>query len=182
MGKLFVWEFLSLDGVTESPEKWTSTYNDEALGEFIKVQNLACDALLLGRLTYEAFITFWPHQTGNAFGFSDHLNAMPKYVMSNTLQTATWNNTHILKGDAAEAVTKLKQQYANQKIGLTGSPTLIQALIAHDLIDEYHLMVYPVVLGGGQRLFEEGAKANLQLVERQPFKSGVVALSYTVSH
>src|SRR5690348_2079186 len=108
MGKLFLWDFVSLDGVVESPEKWVAPYDSDEGNEFIKVQNLECDALLLGRNTYEAFITFWPTQTHNEFGFADHLNAMPKFVVSSTLKDPDWNNTSVLAGDVVEAVTRLK--------------------------------------------------------------------------
>ncbi len=178
MGKLFLWEFLSLDGIIESPEKWIMPYESPEGSDFIKAQNLECDALLLGKKTYEAFITFWPFQTNNEFGFADHLNQIPKYVVSSTLQNADWNNAHVLNGDAVEVVTKLKEQYADKNIGLTGSPTLIYALMQANLIDEFRLMIYPIVLGRGARLFSDGVQTKLKLVEAKPFSSGVIGLSY----
>jgi dihydrofolate reductase len=178
MGKLFLWDFMSLDGVVESPEKWVTAYQSPDVYDFIKIQNLECDALLLGRMTYEAFITFWPFQTNNEFGFADKLNKMPKFVVSSTLEKADWNNTSILAGNVIEEVTKLKGRSSDEKIGITGSPTLVQALIKHDLIDEFRLMIYPIVLGTGKRLFRDDSNINLKLVETRPFKSGVVALSY----
>src|SRR5690348_15140179 len=129
MRKIFVWEFLSLDGVMESPEKWVDFYADDEVSEFIKQENLACEALILGRLTYEAFITFWPSQTNNEFGFADHLNKIPKYVISSTLKQADWNNSRIIHGKTAmEEIAKLKQG-AGGPIGITGSGTLIKAML-----------------------------------------------------
>lgn len=178
MGKLFLWEFVTLDGIVESPEKWVTAYESPEGWDFIKAQNLECDALILGRMTYEAFITFWPFQTNNEYGFAEHLNQLPKFVVSSTLQKVEWNNSRLLTGNVIDEVTRLKQRNPDENIGLTGSPTLVHTLMKHDLIDEYRLMVYPVVLGSGTRLFPDNHPLQLKLVESKPFSSGVVALSY----
>ena len=177
MRKLVVWEFLSLDSVIEAPEKWVFPYQSEDVAEAIKAQNLASDVLLLGRVTYETFASFWPTQTHNEFGFAEKLNSQPKVVVSSTLQKADWNNSTIIKDHVAESVTKLKQQPGGE-IGITGSATLVQWLLEADLIDEFRLFVYPLVLGSGKRLFADGRKTTLKLVKTQPFSSGVVLLQY----
>jgi len=177
MRKIIVWEFLSLDGVMESPDQWVNPYYSEDVAECIKQQNLASEVILLGRVTYEAFITFWPLQTHNEFGFSDKLNAMPKFVVSSTLQKAEWNNTTIIKKNAVEEIAWLKQTPGGD-IGVTGSAALVQAMLQAELIDEFHLLVFPVVLGQGFHLFQEYQTLSLKLIETRAFKSGAVFLSY----
>jgi dihydrofolate reductase len=178
MSKLIVSEFLSLDGVMEAPETWQFPYLSEDVAEDIKNDILALDAQLLGRVTYETFAGYWPHQTNNEFGIADKLNTMPKFVVSSTLEKAGWNNSTLIKGNAVEEIAKLKQQ-GSGKIGITGSATLIRALMEAGLIDEYRLMVHPVVVGGGKRLFPDGMdKTALKLVENKTFSSGVVVLTY----
>jgi dihydrofolate reductase len=164
----------------ESPEKWVEPYQTEDVAEFVKAQNLEAEVLILGRLTYEAFITYWPFQTHNEFGFADHLNRQPKYVVSSTLEKVEWNNSHLLKGNVIEEIAKLKTQTAG-KIGITGSGTLIESLMKANLIDEFRLTVYPLILGNGMRLFKHGTDTTrLKLIEALPCRSGVVALTYRV--
>jgi dihydrofolate reductase len=185
MRKIVVWEFMTLDGIVEAPEQWVNDYHSPDVADFVKAQNLEPDALLLGRVTYEAFISFWPHQTNNEFGFADKLNQMPKFIVSSTLAKTEWNNSHLIKaaGKAhlVNAITAMKQEPGGS-IGLTGSPTLVQFLSEHDLIDEYRLLLHPIVRSSGQRLFKDGSVGNgmktFKLVDCQPFSSGVVALSY----
>lgn len=177
MRKVIVWEFLSLDGIIESPEKWVDSYIGDELSDFIRDENLSCDAILLGRLTYEAFITFWPHQTHNEFGFAEHLNHIPKYVVSTTLKVAEWNNSFIIRDSVVQEVTTLKSQHGGI-IGVTGSATLIQTLLAAGLVDELHLLVFPLLLGNGLRLFQGDFAGAMKLVESRAFPSGVVLLSY----
>lgn len=179
MRKLIVWEFLSLDGVMESPEKWVDFYSGDDVADFIRDENLSCDAMILGRLTYEAFITFWPSQTNNEFGFAEKLNAMPKYVVSSTLKSADWNNTSIIHGDVVQEITALKAQPGGH-IGMTGSATLVQDLLPTGVIDELHLLVFPLTRGNGLRLFVNGPALGMKLVESRVFASGVVLLSYQV--
>jgi dihydrofolate reductase len=178
VSKIIVSEYLTLDGVMEAPEEWQFPYYSDDVAEFNKVQILALDALLLGRVTYEIFAAHWPNQTNNEFGVADKLNAMPKYVVSSRLKKAEWNNSTLIKGDVVEAVARLKQQPGGD-ISLMGSASLAQSLMEADLIDEYRLQVYPIVLGKGLRLFKDGMKRlNLKLVESIAFKSGAVSLVY----
>jgi dihydrofolate reductase len=178
MRKLIVSEFVTLDGVMEAPEKWQFPYYSDDLAEVIQAQILASDAMLLGRVTYEVFAAYWPSQTNNEFGISDKLNSEPKFVVSSTLQKAEWNNSTLIKEHVAEEISKLKQQPGGN-IGITGSATLVQSLMQADLIDEYRLMVHPVVLGSGKRLFRDGRDTlQLKLLNTQTFSKGVVLLCY----
>jgi dihydrofolate reductase len=138
---------------------------------------MAADAMLLGRVTYEGFAAAWPGMTDEV-GFADKMNSMPKYVVSTTLDEATWNNSTVVAENVAEAVGKLKAQ-PGQDILVAGSRTLAQTLIAEGLVDEYRLMVFPVVLGSGKRLFGETSQpSTLTLVDSQPLDSGTVILTY----
>ena len=136
---------------------------------------MASDALLLGRGTYDGFAPVWPHVQGE---FADKFNSMPKYVVSSTLEDPEWNNTTVLSGDVIEDVTKLREQYGGD-IVVHGSPQLAQTLIEHDLVDELRLMVYPVIVGAGKRLFAEtsGTK-RLQLTEARTVGDGIHILVY----
>jgi len=184
MRKIVVSEFVSLDGVIEDPggsEKsrhagWTIPYWGDDIGKFKYDELVASDAQLLGRVTYEGFAAAWPSQQDEA-GFADRMNTMPKYVVSTTLKRAEWNNSHILRQNLADEVSRLKAQ-PGQDILVAGSATLVQALIKHNLVDEYHLLVYPVVLGSGKRLFQAETATKLKLVDSKRFSSGVVALIY----
>jgi dihydrofolate reductase len=168
--------FVSLDGVVEAPDKWSFPYWNDEIGKFKFEETFASDALLLGRVTYEGFAAAWPGRK-DAEGFADRFNSMPKYVASRTLKTLEWNNSHLLKGDVAAAVANLKRE-PGQDIVIHGSPTLIRSLLPHNLIDEFRLLVYPLVLGRGKRLFDESSQGNLALVESTAFGSGVVKLVY----
>ena len=186
MSKLVVSEFITLDGVVEDPGGaesfehggWSFKFEQGPEGEQYKLdETLAADALLLGRVTYEGFAAAWPAITDEA-GFADKMNGMPKYVVSTTLERPEWNNTTVIKGDVAGEVSKLKQQAGDLLV--TGSPTLIRTLMEHDLVDEYRLMVFPIVLGTGKRLFGDGSKlSTLRLVDAKPVgPDGVVVLTY----
>jgi len=176
MRKVVVAEFLSLDGVMEAPEKWSFQFWNDEIAKFKRDELLASDAHLLGRVTYQIFASAWPSRSDEE-GFADRMNSLPKYVVSTTLKKAEWKNSHLIRENVAEEVSKLKQQ-PGQDILVAGSATLVQALIQHDLIDEYHLLVFPVVLGSGKRLFKNEGKATLKLMEAKTFSSGVVLLSY----
>jgi dihydrofolate reductase len=176
MSRLAATLFMSLDGVVESPEKWSFPFWDDGIAKFKLEETFASDALLLGRVTYEGFAAAWPGRK-DPDGFADRFNGMPKYVASKTLKKLEWNNSHLIKGDLATAVKKMKQQ-PGQDVVIHGSPSLIRSLLPHDLIDEYRLLVYPVVLGHGKRLFDEGSQAKLKLAESQSFTKGVVKLVY----
>lgn len=168
--------FISLDGVVESPDKWSFPYWNEEISKFKHEETFASDALLLGRVTYEGFVAAWPGRK-DPEGFADRFNSMPKHVASRTLKKLEWNNSHLLEGDLAAEVSKLKQQ-PGQDIVIHGSPGLVRSLMPHDLIDEYRLLVYPLVLGHGKRLFDETSQASLKLVESKAFGTGVVKLVY----
>jgi dihydrofolate reductase len=167
---------MTLDGVVEAPEKWSFPFWSEETGKFKLDELRATDALLLGRVTYEGFAAAWPGQK-DPDGFADRFNSMPKYVASKTLKKLEWNNSHLIKGELAAKVSKLKQQPGGD-IVIHGSPTLIRSLLPHNLIDEYRLLVYPLVRGQGKRLFDEASQANLKLAESQTFSKGVVMLVY----
>ncbi len=175
MRKVVVSEFVSLDGVIHEP-MWTFAYWTDEIAQFKYDELFSSDALLLGRMTYEGFAQAWPGRTDEQ-GYADRMNGLPKYVVSTTLDRAEWNNSHLIKANVAEEVSKLKQQ-PGQDILIFGSGKLLQTLMQYDLIDQYHLLIYPVVLGSGQRLFEDGSNAKLKLAETQTFSSGVVALVY----
>lgn len=183
MRKITVTEFLSLDGVMEAPEKWVFPYQSEDVAQAIEDQAFAAEALLLGRVTYEIFAAYWPNYQGKKDArIADRMNSQPKYVVSTTLEKAEWNNTRILRDNFTEDLKQLKQQPGGD-ISLIGSASLAQSLMKADLIDEYQLMVHPIALGHGKRLFEEGFhKTPLSLVDCRSFRSGVLKVTYRVEH
>ena len=184
MGRIVVTEFISLDGVMEDPGGaeqfehggWTFEIDRGEEGNRFKLdETFASDALLLGRVTYEGFAEAWPSREGE---FADKFNTMPKYVVSSTLTEPQWQNTTVLAGDPVDAVSKLKREQDGE-IVVHGSARLAQALLEHDLVDELRLMVFPVVLGKGKRLFGETSdKKRLRLVESRSVGDGVVILVY----
>ncbi|TMQ72544.1 MAG: dihydrofolate reductase [Candidatus Eisenbacteria bacterium] len=184
MGRIIVTEFVSLDGVIEAPgggEKfkhagWTFKFNRGAEGDRFKLdETLSSAALLLGRVTYEGFAAAWPSREGE---FADRFNSMPKYVVSSTLTKPTWNNSTVLKGNVADQVAKLKHRQDGD-IVVHGSAMLVQALLQNDLVDELRLMVFPVVLGGGKRLFgETGDMKTLRLASSSVVGDGVAIFTY----
>jgi dihydrofolate reductase len=173
MRKVVVTEFVSLDGVMEEP-RWTFKYWNDEIAKFKGEESSASDALLLGRVTYQGFAVAWP---GSKAEGADYFNSVRKYVVSTTLDKVEWNNSTLIKDNIVEEITKLKEQ-DGQDIAIHGSATLVQTLMQHDLVDRYRLLVYPVVVGKGKRLFKEGTTATLKLLESQSFSSGVVALVY----
>lgn len=172
MRRIVVSEFLSLDGVMEEPS-WTAPYWNDEIAQFKGEEQLACDALLLGRTTYEGFAAAWPSRTGEG---AEEMNALPKYVVSPTLDKATWNNSTIIGENVFEEIAKLKVR-PGQDILVYGSGELVRAPLKHRLVDQLNLLVYPVVLGSGKRLFEGGDKTSLKLLETKAFSSGVVLLT-----
>ena len=185
MRKVIVSEYVSLDGVMEDPggaEKfehggWTIPYWNDEIAKFKFDELFASDALLLGRVTYQGFAAAWPSMTDEA-GFADRMNSLPKYVVSTTLEEPlAWNNSRLIKGNIAEEVARLKQE-SGQDVLVFGSGTLAQTLHQYNLIDQYNLLVYPVVLGSGKRLFGDRSNVALKLVETKTFSSGVVLLAY----
>jgi dihydrofolate reductase len=188
MGKVVVTEFITLDGVIESPgggegfahDGWSFKFNrGEEADKFKYDELMAADAQLLGRVTYQGFARAWPSMGGNEFG--DRMNNMPKYVVSNTLSDAdaSWTNSTVIRGDAASQIARLKEQVARD-IVIAGSAKLVQFLADHDLVDEYRLMVFPVVLGTGKRLFADlAAPSTMRLVDSKAVgPDGVIILTY----
>jgi dihydrofolate reductase len=183
MGRIVVTEFMSLDGVMEAPggedfkyKGWSFQFNRGEEGDKFKLDETHdSEALLLGRVTYEGFAAAWPSRDGE---FADKFNTMPKYVVSSTLENPEWNNTTVLKGDAVEKATKLREELDGD-IYVHGSCQLAQTLIEHDLVDELHLMVFPVVLGTGKRLFGETSdKKTLRLADSKTVGDGIAILVY----
>jgi dihydrofolate reductase len=182
MGAIVVTENATLDGVIEQVDDWftpaADDVNDADIVATLREQMAAEKTLLLGRNTFESFRKYWPAQTGDTTGIRDHLNRVPKYVFSRTLEAPEWENTTVLSGDLANEVRAVKAR-VDGKIGVTGSITLVHGLIAAGLVDEYRLFVYPVVVGRGRRLFEDATNvAKLNFVEAKSYHSGVVLLLY----
>jgi dihydrofolate reductase len=177
MRKIVATEYVTLDGVMHEPGEWSGPFfNDEAV-KFKYDELFASDALLLGRVTYEGFAKAWPAMEGTG-DFGERMNGMPKYVVSTTLRNPEWNNSHVIGQNVVEEIAKLKQG-PGQDILLSGSGKLLHTLMEHDLVDEYRLMLHPIVLGGGKRLFENETQARtLKLVEAKPLTTGIVILTY----
>jgi dihydrofolate reductase len=185
MGRIVVTEFVSLDGVFEDPGGsenyehggWSFRFNRGDDGDKFKLdETSASDALLLGRVTYQGFADAWPSRTGE---FADKFNSMPKFVVSTTLTAPDWNNTQVINGDVASEVPRLKEQFGGDVV-VHGSGQLVNSLKEQDLVDEYRLMVFPVVLGRGKRLFTDGGDlVSLKLQEtKQVGPDGVIVLTY----
>ena len=184
MGKIVVTEFVSLDGVMEDPGGaenfkyggWTFEISRGEEGDRFKLdETMASDALLLGRVTYEGFAAAWPTREGE---FADKFNHMPKYVVSSTLDDPEWENSTVLRGDLAEEVERVKAKHEGDVV-VHGSAQLAQGLLERDLVDELRLMVFPVVLGAGKRLFGETSdKKRLELVDSKTVGDGVAVLTY----
>jgi dihydrofolate reductase len=184
VGRIVVTEFVSLDGVMEDPGGaesfkhggWSFEFNRGDEGDKFKLdETLSSEALLLGRVTYEGFAAAWPTREGE---FADKFNSMPKYVVSSTLDNPEWANSTVLDGDVAQEVAKVKEEQDGD-IVVHGSAQLVQTLLEHDLVDELRLMVFPVVLGSGKRLFgETSEKKSLRLVDSKVVGDGVAILVY----
>ena len=177
MRKIVVSTFITLDGVTEAPNQWSFQFGSKEQQKYKYDELFACDALLLGRETYQGFAAAWPNMPGTG-DYGVRMNSIPKYVVSTTLQEAEWNNSKIIKNNVSEELSILKQQ-TGQDILIFGSGALVNSLMQYDLIDEYRLMVFPIIVGSGKRLFQDvNAKQTLRLIETKTFSSGVVVLSY----
>jgi dihydrofolate reductase len=177
MRKIVAQLFISLDGVVESPENWHLEYWNDELRAAVASQLEVADTLLLGRGTYEVFAASWPKQSSDTL-FADRINSMPKLVVSSTLTELHWRNSTLLRGDVAEELTRLKASPGNH-ITVSGSPTLVRWLLRTGLLDELQLLVHPVVVGGGARLFPDaGDPHNLALAQATPFETGVLDLTY----
>ena len=178
MRRVVVSEFVSLDSVVEDPQ-WTFQFGSEEQEEFKFDELAASDALLLGRVTYEGFAAAWPQMEEQTGEYGAWMNGYPKYVVSTTLEERLeWNNSTLIKGNVAEEIARLKQQ-TGEDILVFGSGALVNTLLEHDLVDEYRIMIFPVVVGGGKRLFGEALdKTVLKLTDTRTFASGVVVLTY----
>ena len=185
MRRIVVTEFISIDGVVEDPGGaegtdfggWVFKFNDDEGSKYKLDEVNDHDAMLLGRVTYEGFADAWPGRTDDV-GFADKMNSMPKYVVSRSLKEATWNNSTILSGELDLDVTALKNQDGGD-ILVAGSASLVPALASLDLVDEYRLMVFPIVLGHGKRLFDGvTGTPSFKLVDAKPLASGTVILTY----
>jgi dihydrofolate reductase len=189
VSKIVVTEFMSLDGVMEDPGgaeggkhgAWTFKFDRGAEGNKFKTDELAqSDAIMLGRVTYEGFASAWPSRTGDEF--SDRMNSILKYVVSTTLTDAeaTWKNTRVIRGDVVSEIEKLKMQQGGD-ILVEGSNRLVSSLMQHGLVDELRLMVFPIVLGSGKRLFSDpGDAARLQLTSSKTTGDGILLLTYKI--
>ena len=179
MRKVLVVEFLLLDGVMESPEEWAFSYSNDEMEEANASGMAAADAMLLGRVTYQEFASYWPYQDSADQPFTDYLNNTPKFVVSTILEAPLeWQNSTLIKGNVAEEIAKLKRQ-PGKDIAIVGSGTLVRSLLQDGLLDELQLMVHPIVVGSGKRLFEDGDdRKPLELVDSKTFSTDVLYLSY----
>lgn len=181
MRKIVAGLFISLDGVIEAPHEWHFPYFTDEMGAAVDAQMQASDTMLLGRVTYQEFASYWPHQSEDEVDIAGHMNNIPKIVVSSTLkpEDVTWQNTRLVSGDVAEQLREIKEQ-PGKNIGVTGSATLIRSLLRDDLLDELQLLVHPIVVGHGKRLFiDDGVKQPLRLQESRTHENGVLHLVYT---
>ncbi len=171
--------FMSLDGVVEAPEKWQLPYFNDEMGEAIGAAMAAADAMLLGRVTYQEFASYWPGTSSEDQPFADYINNTQKYVVSTTLENvAGWRNSTLISENISEEIAELKRQ-PGKDIAITGSGTLVYSLLQDDLLDELGLMVHPVVVGSGKRLFGDGGEQKgLKFVASKTFRTSVIYLTY----
>ena len=176
MRKVVAGLYISLDGVVESPDKWQFDHFDDEIMSSMGSQLEVEDAVLLGRVTYQEWAAYWPTSTDEPF--ASFINNIPKYVVSTTLDRVDWSNSMLVKGSLKEEITRLKGQ-PGKNIGVAGSPTLVHSLLVNDLLDELTLMIHPVVVGSGKRLFKsESGLKRLELVGSQITSTGVAILTY----
>lgn len=174
MGSIKSSLFISLDGVIESPETWHFDYFDDEMGAVVGTLMSETDATLLGRHTYDEFAGYWPN-ADPADPITAQMNGARKYVVSNTLADAAWENSSVISGDVVAELTALKQ---DTRLSTTGSATLVRWMLEAGLVDELHLLVHPVVVGSGKKLFADGPKVPLDLVSATTFNTGVLHLVY----
>lgn len=175
MGSIVSSFFISLDGVVESPDQWHFPYFDDAMGDAVGTALSTTTALLMGRVLYEEWADYWPGSDDEPF--TSFINNTPKYVVSRTLREAAWNNTTIIGDDIAARVREIRDG-TDGDIGISGSATLVRWLLANGLLDRLNLLVHPIVVGSGQRLFEDTPTHPLRLVSQEAFGTGVLNLSY----
>jgi dihydrofolate reductase len=177
MRKIIAGLFISLDGVVEAPETWHFPYFNDEMGEAVSAQAAQSDTMLLGRKTYEAFAAFWPNEGRNE-PFGAVMNGTPKLVASTTLTAADWENSTLIEGDVIEALKEIKQG-PGKDISITGSPTLVRSLLRAGILDELRLLLHPIVVGHGIRLFtDEEQPIPLQLISSTTFTTGVQSMVY----
>jgi dihydrofolate reductase len=174
MRKIVSGLFISLDGVVEAPDQWHFPYFNDEMGNAVQSMMDTGGAMLLGRRTYEEFASYWPNSTDD---FAGHMNDTPKYVVSNTLASAEWKNSTLVSGDVGGELARLKEQDGGN-LNITGSGTLVRSLLREGLLDELHLLVHPIVVGSGKRLFDDGPTVPLRLTDSQTFSTGVLHLTY----
>jgi dihydrofolate reductase len=178
--KVVAVEMVSLDGVMEAPEEWAFPYSNEEMEAANAKGMVASDAMLVGRATYEGLAAFWPHQPGGT-PMVDYINSVRKFIVSSTLEEVGWNNSTLIRENALENIGELKRQ-PGKDITIIGSAALVRSLLEAGLLDELRLMVHPLVLGGGKRLFGEGGEQEtLELVSSESYGTGVVSLAYRPS-
>lgn len=179
MRRIIASEFISLDGVVESPDQWHFPYWNDEMGQEIMAAMGQADAMLMGRVNYEEWAAFWPQQDSEEDPIAGRMNGVRKYVVSTTLnEPLEWNNSTLIGEDVAEKIADLKRQ-DGADISISGSGSLVRSLLKDGLIDELRLMVHPVVVGSGKRLFEGGSdRMGLELVDSRTFSTGVVYLTY----
>ncbi len=176
MRKIVSGLFISLDGVVESPDKWHFPYFNDEMGAAVTTQAMEADTVLLGRATYQEFAGYW-HDKGSDVPFADHLNNTPKLVASTTLDKVEWRNASLIRGDVAKELAKAKQ-LPGKNISIIGSGTLVRSLLRDDVLDELRLLMHPIVVGRGKRLFDDQIEKKLKLVDSKTFATGVLSLIY----
>lgn len=176
MGKIVSNFFISLDGVVEAPHEWHFPYFNDEMGAAVEAGMEGARAMLMGRVLYQEWSEYWPDQ-GSDVPFSDHINNIQKYVVSNTLDQATWKNTTLIDGDVASKLREIKAS-TDGDIAMSGSATTVRWLLANGLLDELQLLVHPIAVGKGQRLFEDTPTHELELVSNKTFKTGVLHVIY----
>ena len=178
MRKIVAGLFMTLDGVTESPDKWSFPYFNDEVGQVITSNMESSDTMLLGRRTYQEWAEYWPDKIAEDDPFAGYINSTPKLVASTTLKTLEWANSTLIEGDVVEELAKIKQQ-PGKDIAMSGSVTLIGSLLGAGMLDELSLLVSPIVVGTGKRLFENGGSAvGLKLIDAKTFSNGVLSLTY----
>ena len=174
MGRIISYFFIALDGVVEAPDKWHSPYFNDEMGAVVSAGTAVNKAFLMGRELYDEWAAYWPDSTDEPF--ATYFNTMPKYVISSSLEKPTWNNTTVLSGDVDE-VRRLKESIDGD-IGMSGSATTVRWLLGNGLLDELHLLVHPIAVGHGQRLFDDEHTHRLRLVDSAVLSTGVLDLTY----
>ncbi len=177
MRKIVSGLFISLDGVVEAPDRWHFPWFNDEMGEIVGAQMAAADTMLLGRRTYEEFAGYWADK-GSDVDFADEINRTPKLVVSTTLDSVEWQNSTLIRGNVAEELARIKEQ-PGKDISITGSPTLVRSLLRENLLDELRLLVHPIVVGAGKRLFEDGLGTTaLKLIDSRTLGTGVLYATY----